>query len=205
MKNKYFVWLLSIGILVAVTIIGAVARKSLSIYSKADVIMASTHIRDNTDDKFFKEAYKLDSYLVYIQEYIRTSDVKLNTDDEARKEHLFQELKTIANLEKVTNIQDMSIDGREIAISLIKNIYNVYGIDISFGLDGEIQNVKDPLGNSIYHNDEKTLEMEFQVIHLIIVISINLILLGLSIFIYIKSKISVKDGDIYGLDEKRYA
>lgn len=205
MNNKYFVWLLSIGILIAIILIGFVARKSLSIYSKADTIMVSTHIIDNRDDKSLKETYQLDSYLIYLKEYIKTSEVKLNTEDESRKEQLLQELKTIANLEKESSIKYMSIDGREIAISLLKNIYNVYGINISFGLDGEIQNVNDPLDNPIYHNVEKTLKTEFQVIHLIIVICINLLLSGLSILISRKSKISVKDGDIYGLDEKRYA
>ena len=205
MKNRYFVWLLSMGILIAVIIIGVVARNSLSIYSKADVIMASTHISDNTDDKSFKGIYKLDSYLIYLNEYLRTTDVNLSTDDESSKEHLLLELETIAKLEKENSIKNMSMDGREIAISLLKNIYDIYGISISFGLDGDIQNVNDPLGNSIYNNIEETLKTGFQVIHLTIVICINLILLGLSILIGRKSKISVKDGDIYGLDEKRYA
>jgi|LSQX01.1.fsa_nt_gb hypothetical protein len=179
---------MSIGILVAVIIVGVVARKNLYIYSKADVVMASTHISNTRDDKFGGGTYKLDSYLIYLQDYLSTSEVKLSIDDETKKEDLLQELKTIANLEKENSIKHMSIDGREIAISLLKNIYDVYGINISFSLDGEIQNVNDPFGNPIYQNDEKMLKMEFQVIHLAVVLCINLILFGLSILISRKAK-----------------
>lgn len=205
MSNKYSLCLLSIGVLVTIILIGAVARKSLSIYGKTDVTTASNQIREYTYDTYIKEKYKLDDYLIYLQEYIRATKVTLNADDESRKELLLKKLATIAKLEKKSNIQHMSIDGREMAISLLKNIYGVYGVNILFGLDGEIQKVDDPLGNPIYLNAEKTLQIVCQLVYLAIIICINLILFVLSIFISKKNKIFVKGGDVYGIDKKKYA
>lgn len=205
MKSKFYVFLLTIGIFLAIIIIGLVARKSLSIHNNNDVLMASTLIKEDKHKKATKEIYKLDSYLIYLQDYLRDYKVSLNAEEEARKDDLLQELETIANLEKKNDIKAMSIDGREIAISLLKNIYGIYGISISMGLDGDIQQVNDPLGNAIYHSEEETLKTKLQLINFIIVISINFILLALSIFIGRKSKIHVKDVDIYGLDKKKYA
>lgn len=205
MKNKYIVWLLSIGIFIAIIFIGLIARKGLSFYDKKDLAMASTIIDDTTYNKSIKETYNLDGYLIYLQEYIRVSEISLNSVDEARKDHLFKELFTIANLERKNNIKYMSIDGREIAISLLKNIYGIYGVDITFSLDGDIQKVNDPLGNSIYHKAVETLKARIQIINFTIVVFINLILFAISIFINRKNKITLKDVNIYGLNKKKYA
>lgn len=204
MKNKFFVWLFSIGIVIVIAIIGFVVRKSISIYNKTEIIETSVLTNDSTYN-VTNNMYKLDSYLIYLQEYLRTSEVNLTVEDVNRKEYLQQELISIANIEKENNIRNMTIDGREIAISLLNNIYAVYGMNISFGLDGEIQKVNDPLGNMIYHNVEHTLQAKNQIINFSIIICIGLLLIGLSVYIGKKSKIIIKDVEIYGLDKKKYA
>lgn len=228
-NNKYIACLLSLGILIAIISIGVAARKSISIYKQDSIPVISQKLiyndvndtdynTDNTDGvitsmqlsessykQLYTDTYNLGSYLAHLQDYIGASDIHLDVDNEMKKEHLLHELMIIANLEKKNNIQHMSIDGREMATSLIKNIYQVYGIDITFGMDGEIQSVEDNAGNLLYRNTDRTIELEFQVIHLAIVVCIVLLLFGISILLTRKNKIFIKEGDFNGLDEKKYA
>lgn len=223
MRNGYIVWLLSTGILIAVIIIAVGGRKSLNIYKpestsvmsqnitrdgmndKADEKIISIQLKETPNYQFYESTYNLGSYMIFLQEYLRNSEANLSIENESKKEKLLQELMIIGNLEKQNNIQHMSIDGREIAISLLKNIYEIYGVNIEFGMDGEIQMIDDPLGNIIYQNGDKTIKIELQVIHLSIVVFLIFILFCLSLFIARKSKILVKDGGIDGFDEKKYA
>lgn len=223
MRNGYIVWLLSTGILIAVIIIAVGGRKSLNIYKpestsvmsqnitrdgmndKADEKIISIQLKETPNNQFYESTYNLGSYMIFLQEYLRNSEANLSIENESKKEKLLQELMIIGNLEKQNNIQHMSIDGREIAISLLKNIYEIYGVNIEFGMDGEIQMIDDPLGNIIYQNGDKTIKIELQVIHLSIVVFLIFILFCLSLFIARKSKILVKDGGIDGFDEKKYA
>lgn len=122
-----------------------------------------------------------------------------------KEEYLLQELLVVSNLEKDNNINNMSIDGRDMAISLIKDIFGLYGLNIEFGMNGEIQKVNDELGNLIYQNVENIKVMKFQVFHLFIVVCVIFLFIILSILISRKSKIIVKGGDRNGFDEKKYA
>lgn len=222
MRNKHIVQLLSVGILIAVIIIGVVGRKGLNINKPESTSVISQNIihddmndetdeiismqlRETSDNQLYESTYNLGSYMIYLQEYLRDAEVNLSVENETKKENLLQELMIIGNLEKKNNVQHMSIDGREIAISLLKNIYKIYGVNIEFGMDGEIQMVDDQLGNIIYQNGDKTMKIELQLIHLSIVVCLILILFCLSIFIGRKNKIMVKDGGLDGFDEKEYA
>lgn len=192
MRNKYIFWLLSFGIIISIICIGVVARKSLSIYEQESISVTS-------------QSYSLESYLIHLQDYLGYSvDIPIIKNND-KKNNILHELMVIANLEKKNDIQQMSIDGREIAISLIENIYEEYGVNITFGIDGLIQNIEDNEGNTIYKSVNKSFGIDIQIINLIIVLSIIILLFGLSIILTRKNKIFVKDGDFNGLDEKKYA
>lgn len=189
MKNKYMVVLLCIVIFLSIISIAAVTKLS----------------KTSNDNELYKDTYNLGSYLTHLQEYISTSETSLSIENESKFSNLLQELAVVSNLEKKDDIQQMSIDGRDMAMSLLKNIYGLYGAKIEFSIDGEIRKVNDSTGNLIYEKEDTTNIVEFQIINLIIVLCIILILFSLSLLLTRNSKILVKDGDIDGYDKKKYA
>jgi hypothetical protein len=221
MRNKYIVWLLTVGIVTAILCIGVVARESLYHYKQESIPVISDTVyidQDIKEDqsitaKFLEltlngdhnKTFNLDNYFLYLQNYLNSTEVTLQEYGEERLKDLLRELITIMNLENESDIQNMSIDGREIATNLLTNIYELYGLKVMFSMDGEIQKVEDPSGIILYQNKDQIMESEFQILSLLLVVFFFSVFTCLSVLIAKKKQIFVKDVDFDGFDEKKYA
>ncbi len=197
MKYKYIIGILSLSLVIAIICVGGIARKTLSKYNQASVPV-------NSENYILNEEKNKIGYLSYLQKYIRTSGAKLSVGNEKKKDYLVQELMVVTKLENKNDIKQMSIDGMEIAIGLIKNIYKLYEINIIFTIDGNVNSVEDKVGNSIYQNIDEGIKTEFSVIHATIVACTILMFLVINILIT-KKIIIIKGEDCDGLNEKEYA
>jgi hypothetical protein len=198
MNNKYIAGLLGLGIVIAIICITGIARKSLSIFKQTSIPLI-------LHSSIFDEAVTDISYLKYLQNHIRASGVRLGTDIEKKRDDLIRELMIVTKLEDKKDIQQMSIDAREISVGIIKDIYRLYGINIIFDTDKEGYRVEDKAGNIIYHSSPRVIKADLNLFNGVIVACFALVFVGLSIFMTVKNKICIKDGDFDGLNEKEYA
>lgn len=198
MNNKYITGLLGLGIIIAIICIAGIARKSMSIFKRTSIPVISYN-------NVFDEAATDIGYLTYLYKHVKTSGVRLSADNERKKDKLIRELMIITRLEDKKDIQQMSIDGREIAVGLIKDIYRLYGLSILFNTDKDGYRIEDKAGNIIYQNPPEEMNRAINLLHGVIVACSVLVFLGLSILMSVKNKIYIKDGDYDGLNEKEYA
>lgn len=219
MNRRYVVAIITICVITSVICLAAVTRSSVQNYNTKS-IQAVTKINNISQEekasvllqdlelaikKVATDEYIQPDYLTYIQEYISTShvDIKDQNVDEFMKR--VDELQYILMIENEIHLRDMTIDGREIVKNLLEQIYKLWGMDIQYNLNGEITLVIDREGNTIYRNVEPSIQGEFHLELLLIIVTLIITLLSLAIIISQKRRIFVKEGMFDGFDEQNYA
>lgn len=219
MNRRYVVAIITICVITSVICLAAVTRSSVQNYNTKS-IQAVTKINNISQEekasvllqdlelaikKVATDEYIQPDYLTYIQEYISTShvDIKDQYVDEFMKR--VDELQYILMIENEIHLRDMTIDGREIVKNLLEQIYKLWGMDIQYNLNGEITLVIDREGNTIYRNVEPSIQGEFHLELLLIIVTLIITLLSLAIIISQKRRIFVKEGMFDGFDEQNYA
>ncbi len=144
-------------------------------------------------------------YVKYLKDYLSTAGVDI---DKAQADQIVGktlDLVKIMTLEQNNCFHKMSLDGREIAIQLAKEIYELCGLEITFDLKGNILQISDNSECTIYQNKSSKQHNKFQIKIFLIILLIIILMFGNCVFIAKKNKIFVKGGEYDGLKNKGYA
>lgn len=101
-----------------------------------------------------------ETYYTYLKSYLESTKVQLEPETLYQLEDNMKDITAIISLEKVSNIKSMSLDSREIVLSITKQIYKTCGLKIVFNLQGDIQKISDINGNYL-DLGESLFEQEF--------------------------------------------
>ena len=105
-------------------------------------------------------------------------------------------------LENGRGIDEMSFDGREVAIHILQKIYGLSGLRLGISPDGTIEQIISSTGKIYYENNIGGLE-EFRIDSLIVILMVLIMLLSVCIIITKRNQLFVKGGEY--LNEKGIA
>ncbi|MBE5965885.1 MAG: hypothetical protein E7255_02785 [Lachnospiraceae bacterium] len=207
MIKRFIVPIITSCIIIFIICAAAQERKSLQAYEfdnipamaeEIRVIQAAT-LSANDEEKIPSGT------ITYLQDYLKSSLVDLGDKNADELKELIRELRFIFTIEKENELDKMTIDGREIAVNLLKRIYAVCGATLEYNLSGEIERVEDPGGNILYQNKNQVPQGNFEMGALLLVLTVILALLTLGIILTQKSQIFAGDVIFDGFDEQEYA
>lgn len=140
-----------------------------------------------------------------LAEYFEKEDIRLDKVQLNKLGRYIQGSHEILRFELNRDIGKLSVDSRNMIMLLYKNIYSLLGLDLSYGIDNNIESIYEENGRLVYQiaakEDRLTINREALVITLILLCG----LAGLYIVIVRRSQLNLKDGEYHGYDEKEYA
>jgi uncharacterized membrane protein len=217
--------LLSICILFTIVCIGVIAGRvttkeefSIETISANDQILENKQLNESekvilslltsnnneADTKVSKDS-EYEIYVKNLQEYLSKTEVSLTKEQGNIAARKIVEMNGIMDLEKENDIRKMSLDSREIAISLSKEIYETCGLKLTYNLKGEIIRIYDKAGKFHYLNESQINQSGFQFDALMITLVVIVSLLFICVFIAKKHQLYMKDVRYDGFNEERYA
>lgn len=118
------------------------------------VLSLLTTVIPSPDSSQTKENGSLDMYEEYLQRYLSSSETWLTSSKAHEALNKIIELKAVLNLEKVNNYNEMSVDGRELAIKISKEIYEACSLKVYYNMQGTIIRITDQTDNLLYLNPD---------------------------------------------------
>lgn len=156
----------------------------------------------------WQQDHTVNTYLIYLmnlKNYFMKEGIDLAQEQSDLVISKIENIQQIFSLEGKSDIGNMSMDGRGIAIDLFEQIYKICGLKIDANMTGEIEEIQDQTGNVIYQRQTTNISEEFQVYALISTLTIIISLLILSVIIVKKNQIFRRDVVYDGFDEERFA
>lgn len=173
--------------------------------SEAEVLFILSKELEGSVSKSNANNYIHPDYIACLQKFLSTSRVNLSASEVHKIKELINELRFIIHLENENEFTKMTIDGREMAAQLLKEIYGICGVEIEYSMDGKIEKVIDGAGSILYQNESSLPQGEFRIDTFMIVIFTILTLLGVGIVLTKKSQILAREVIFDGFDEQKYA
>jgi hypothetical protein len=143
-------------------------------------------------------------YLKNLYDHLDRPGVTLTTSKAYKALNKIMELKAIINIEQESDFNKMSVDGREMAINLSKEIYSICGLNLTCDLQGNITRISDKAGNYLYLNTTMVETAQIHLEALFITLAIIMILLVLCIIIARKNQLFIKDVRYDGFKEEGF-
>ena len=148
---------------------------------------------------------EFDTYQNILKSYFSRTGVDMNRTASGEALKKIIQLAAIINMEQKEDFHSMSLDGRELAVRVSKEIYDICGLKLTCSLQGDIIRVEDYQGNSLYYELSSTGTHEFKVNVFVITISVILFFLFLCVYISSKNQFFMKDVTCDGLNKEGYA
>lgn len=227
--NKYSILpVITISFLIAIFAIVIIAKGSLKTYDEISIPVLSSNQEQlldneelNTSERsilsklmsgieWFDDQQVLDSsinstYIKYLKEYLSKPGIDLDIMIASEVEDQIKSLYSIMYMEKQSNFKHMSVDGRGVAIYLSKQIYELCGLNISFGMEGDIVQISEGTGNVMYNKEKSKNQVDFQLNTLLITFGCVIMLLSICIIISKKNHLFLKEDYYEEYEEKKYA
>lgn len=144
-------------------------------------------------------------YLMHLTDHFSATNVDLTSSRAYEAVNKIIDLNRIINLEEESNYQKMSLDGRELAIRLAEQIYELCGLKASYNIHGDLVEIASESGNSLYVKENTVKQTGFQMEALFLTITVLLILLGICLIIAKKHQLFIKDGKYDGFNKEEFA
>ncbi len=207
---------ITIGILLIIVCIGIIAK--ISSLNKADKIieayMNEIHIEDEnlneTENAIlnilintaftsnFQSNILKEKYYEYLKRYLNSGEVELGLETLSQLEDKAKDITAIMNLEKESNIKNMSLDSREIVLNITEQIYKICGLKLVHNLQGGIQKVSDMNGNYFYLGESLFKQEFFDFTIYLSVLAVMFFLFHICLCIAKKNQLFIKE-EIYEL------
>ena len=133
-------------------------------------------------------------YYDCLSEHYRAYGMNLSTAVADKINRLIRDGKKLLLLEEGRQLGEMSLDGREVAIHIFKEIYRSSGLKLGIQPDGTIEQIVSQSGKQYYINN-KSLQEEFRIETLIFILMVLITLLGTCIIIAKRKQLFVKSGE----------
>lgn len=148
---------------------------------------------------------EFDTYQSILKTHLSRTGVDMNRTASREALKKIIQLAAIINMEQKDDFHSMSLDGRELAVRVSREIYDICGLKLICSLQGDIIRVEDYQGNSLYYEPSSTGTQKFKVNVFVITISVILFFLFLCVYIARKNQFFVKDVAYDGLNKEGYA
>lgn len=172
------------------------------------VLSLLTAVFPSPDSSHPKKNGSLGIYEEYLQRYLSSSETRLTSSKTREVLNKIMELEAVLNLEKVNNYNEMSVDGRELAIKISKEIYKACNLKVYYNMQGSITRITDQADNLLYLNPD-TLQHTvrdngIRLDILIITLSVLCILFLLCVMIARKNQLFKKEVGYDGFKEEGF-
>jgi hypothetical protein len=144
---------------------------------------------------------ELGTYTIFtnkLKEYLSNPKINLSYYQSDELIELIEQFNSILILEKECDFTMMTLDARDIAINLAKNIYESCGLRLSTYIDGSIYRITDLTGNIIYENinpiEKTAIQWKVLFITLTIIITLLIIILIIKRMQIVKEEVVVSGG-----------
>jgi hypothetical protein len=165
------------------------------LFDEMELSLEDREKEDNTYYIYWESLYK----------HLSSSGMELGNSKADQVKVKIDELNHIIKLEQESDFTEMSINGREIAIDISKQIYKLCGLVLKTNMEGTIAYISDENGQDIYRKNIQVQQTGFHTYAFLITLSSIIILLG-TIFIIVKSnQLFKKEVKSDGFDEERFA
>ncbi len=145
------------------------------------------------DTRQFAEDNEYAVYIKYLHNYLGSPGVTLSSSKAYEVLNKIIELNAIMDIEQEISFSKMSVDGKELAINLSKEIYDVCGLKLTYDIQGNINQIIDKSGRFIYLSEITVQDAGIRLDALMITLAVIMILLGLCIIIARKNQLFMKD------------
>lgn len=143
-------------------------------------------------------------YYQYLEEQYRNTGFLLDKNDVTQINELINDLDELIHLEQQSQIGNMSLDGREVAVYILGEIYGLSGLKLEINNEGEIGQISDPAGKVLYQYSLGQ-QTEFRYDALVIIVAVILILISICFRVARRQQLFEKGGEFGGIKEKRIA
>jgi hypothetical protein len=144
-------------------------------------------------------------YYTTLRDYLSSTEVDINDSLAIQVENKIRDLQQLMDIENASDIMKMSLDGRNIAITITEQIYKLCGLKLEFSLEGHIATISNTLGSRIYTYTSPSNQEYLHIEAFIITISVIVTLLCLCLLFAKKNQVFIKDVIYDGFDEERFA
>jgi hypothetical protein len=144
-------------------------------------------------------------YYATLRDYFSNMEVDINTYLANKVENKIADLQELMSIENVDDITRMSLDGRNIAITITEQIYKLCGLKIEYSLEGHIGTISNIEGKTIYTYTSPSSQEYLHIEAFLITISIIVTLFCLCLLFAKKNNLFIKDVIYDGFDEERFA
>lgn len=132
-------------------------------------------------------------YYQFLLGYLNRPDVELKENTFYEVEDKMNDMIGIINLEEKNEIEKMSLDCRQVAISIREDIYKSCGLKLIHNYKGDIQKVIDSKGNSFNINIKNNKLEVFDFTIFLIILVIWFLLLCVCLYISKKNQLYIKE------------
>jgi hypothetical protein len=167
----------------------------LNLLSRAHGEGDSTESNDQLDD----------IYLYSLEQHFNTSKMNLTHSQANEIEALIQGKSELVRYEMDKDINQMSLEGRNLILYMDREIYQLCGLRITFDTDNTIDKITEQSGNIVYEKQQSSQPIKVHLEILIIVLALILSLIVLCMVFAKKKQLFIKGGRFNGFDEKEYA
>lgn len=141
------------------------------------------------------------NYVAYLSKYLESSKGELEEKKAEQIVDMLKDLVQVMNLEDKSGMKEMSLDGREITLHMIEQIYELSGLTLQHNIQGDILRITDSTGNNLYLNKNLIQGEYLNINAILIILSVMIVLFCVCITISKKNQLFKKD-EIYEFEEK---
>ncbi len=173
--------------------------------SEKEVINILVNAMDSGFGRIDEKGMIHDLFIQYLKDYLSTSGINLNEEKSQRIIKNIKELKVIMLLEKEHDLKKMSLDARTVAINILIKIYKLCGLNLEYGMQGDILQITDAAHNVLYRSESTMKRMECRTFAIAVVLAVMAALICLCRNWARKNRLYMKVGVYDGPAEKEFA
>jgi hypothetical protein len=157
--------------------------------SEKIITMLSSGITTVSNYTSNKEDGDFPVYVKALSDYLISSEQNLSKTKEQQITSKITDLLNLMMLEKKVSFKNMSLDGRDLAVQLAEEIYELCGLEISYDFYGNIVRISDQADHMIYQKSSAYGKNQFHLSKFLFILLVIALLFGNCIVITINNQL----------------
>ncbi|BCJ96620.1 hypothetical protein acsn021_41890 [Anaerocolumna cellulosilytica] len=133
------------------------------------------------------------TYNNYLKNYLQQQDMYLTAEASVKLSEKLLQLMNLLEMEDKTDLNAMSLEGRELGIHLLADIYKTCGLKLYADYSGQVVKITDIKGSLLYQDKETTGQEQLQLKVLLCILIFLLMLFAICILLAKKNQLYMKD------------
>jgi len=152
-----------------------------------------------------EEAYWSLEHINLLAKYFEEKDVLIDDELMQKLYSYIQGSHEILKFEEEMDLDKISLDSKRMIMLLYKDIFELFGLKISYGMSNDIEAVFTEDGHALYQRVSEEAGMPIHMEALMLTVLLIMMLTFMYILIVRKKSQIIRNGDYNGYDEKEYA